>query len=580
MSKSGTVITVASRVCAIAIVVAGLPLLWYGQVADAAMANAPIQFALHSGELRVTAVNTPEARRLVSVGDTIDTADLSSLQRVFPAIAALRGQATYRVHHDGTAINVTLQPPEPPSADQVGSRFRLPWVLVHLIVQSISLLVAALVLWRSPGAIAFFFAWFAAGAPIQIGAIAYLLVRVPDPLFTALIAASAVMFALGPTLALVEFAVLFPGGTVARATRWRRVLEAGLAVTLALYAADTYFTGVWRTQPHDLFFDTVVPLAATLLTLAIIIVKYAVTSGQDRRRVAWVLAGVAVSSVAYAAAGFPYSPLNEFPLAKHIAQALFSALPILLAYAILRHRVIDVGFALNRTLVYAMLTGTVLVGVSAVDWLSEHYIASTNASLALDALIAIAFGVALNRLHRWVEALVDRVFFRERHRAFSTIAARIRALDYAESSDTVDEALASEPARILRLGSAAVFRVTENGEFSRVAAIGWDAGSTVLPSEHVLLRTLRADERTIVLADREIGGPEFPSGAQQPDIAIPIGLRHQLLGCVIYGHREGDAILDPEECGLLEQLAHAASVAYDAIEATRWRNRALAFENA
>ena len=63
-TKRATVITVAARVCAIAIIIVGLPLLWYGPVANAAMANVPIQFALQSGELRVRAVNTPDAKRL------------------------------------------------------------------------------------------------------------------------------------------------------------------------------------------------------------------------------------------------------------------------------------------------------------------------------------------------------------------------------------------------------------------------------------------------------------------------------------------------------------------------------------
>lgn len=83
--------------CAIAIVLIGLPLLWYGPiVAYSGMANVSIQFALHSGELRVTAINTPELRRRVSVGDI-----------AVPLFSGndLLGIAFYGRHRNGTAID-------------------------------------------------------------------------------------------------------------------------------------------------------------------------------------------------------------------------------------------------------------------------------------------------------------------------------------------------------------------------------------------------------------------------------------------------------------------------------------------
>ncbi|HTL20073.1 MAG TPA: hypothetical protein VL220_05115 [Steroidobacteraceae bacterium] len=46
---------------------------------------------------------------------------------------------------------------------------------------------------------------------------------------------------------------------------------------------------------------------------------------------------------------------------------------IILTYAVLRHRVIDVGFVISRTLVFAVFTGLLLVLFAVVEWLVDHF---------------------------------------------------------------------------------------------------------------------------------------------------------------------------------------------------------------
>ena len=53
-----------------------------------------------------------------------------------------------------------------------------------------------------------------------------------------------------------------------------------------------------------------------------------------------------------------------------VSDALVGAAMLILAYAILRHRVIDVGFAVNRALVFAVFTGLLLVSFGIVEWWS------------------------------------------------------------------------------------------------------------------------------------------------------------------------------------------------------------------
>lgn len=570
--------TLAARFMAIAILVFVVPLFWY-QTLEPQTLTGPISFALPEiagfgdNASHVVTVNDPKLRREISPGDTIDTPPMSRTgMRI--SLGILQAPTTIQVHHDGTIRRVTLSP-TPVSTPGNASALDAVRLMITLLLGTTVMLIASAILWRKPGEMAFFFAWFAVGAPIYAPLIARLALNTPEFVFHAIYTLALLACGLGPTLALTAFALRFPEGKITAAEqRWARPIDAAVFVTLAIYAVDA-----WKPMSFGWIFANAVPFAATAMTLAIVIAKFGMSAGEKRQRISWALFGVAVSSVGYALAGNPDSYLYNVPIASNIASLLVAALPLFLGYAILRHRVMDIGFALNRSLVYACVTAVIVIGISAVDWLSGRYLAGTKISLALDAAIAITFGVALNRIHSRIERGVDRVLFRERHRAWTRVDSRIRALDFAETSDTVDAALVDEAAQVLRLTSAAVFRSGESGDFVRTSAIGWEDGATALPREHLLLRTMRSEERTVALTEHEIEGPEFPRGGHRPDIAIPIGMRHQLLGCVIYGHRQGDTTLDPEERALLERLAHAASVAYDAIEAANWRNRALMFES-
>jgi hypothetical protein len=82
----------------------------------------------------------------------------------------------------------------------------------------------------------------------------------------------------------------------------------------------------------------------------------------------------------------------------------------------------------------------------------------------------------------------------------------------------------------------------------------------------------------VVLADAGIREDTFPAGNARPDIAIPIVVRHEFLGLALYGRRNDDAPLDPEEREMVGRLVAAAALAYDAIEAAEWRRRALALQ--
>jgi GAF domain-containing protein len=262
------------------------------------------------------------------------------------------------------------------------------------------------------------------------------------------------------------------------------------------------------------------------------------------------------------------------------SQCLETALALALAYAVFKHRVLDVGFVLNRTAVYAAMTTLVIAFVGFIDWFASRLINEQHAALAIEALLTIAFGFALNWIHGRLESVLDRVVFRQRYVAETRVNYRIEALAFAESIAAVDEALAGDAAQILNLSSAAVFgRFSQTAPFRRSAATGWSTESiTSLDHDSLIVRTLRALERPLFLDDAAVVPPGVPDGELRPILAIPILAQHELIGLVFYGNHHDGASPDPEEVSLLARLTSAAANAYGAVEAREWRERAHALE--
>lgn len=566
-----------------AITLALLALTYASFFAPVARMAFGLQVVPDGANARVTVVKpgSDPAREGVRPGDVIDLGALSLSDRYRLQIdrSPAGTPLTLQVMRAGTVRTITIHAVK--SAGTLGLRGGA-FIAATLVGATISLLVVALVVARRPSLATASLVLYGAGAPQSFYVIA-LFGSLPDPLFGAVAVIGSLVVALLPLWALLPFIVRFPETpqtTQARTTA--RVADAIFLLAVIVFGIQAVDEPLaYRTWGA---FDT----WSTYLAFAMIVVftafAYRRTVGEQRRRVGWVLAGFIVTAAAYTV--FAIADVAALVTGQNLEVVLDAsilgqiALPIALGYAILRHRVLDIGFALNRTMVYGVMTALVVIVVSLVDWLTARLLSRERVALAVEALLTVGFGVTLNWLHGRTERLIDRVVFRARHLAEKRTEYRIGALDFATSTDLVDQAVALEAPRILDLHSAAVFRRSaENEPFLRAAATGWsDDDASEMSVNSLLVSTLRSLERPVVLDDAAIHDDRFPRGAGRPALAIPIVSQHELIGFALFGNHRDGALPDPEEISLLARLCRAAGNGYAMVEARRWREHAAALE--
>jgi hypothetical protein len=511
----------------------------------------------------------------VRPGDAVDVESLGLVRRIRLEAGAPPGTTfTVRIRSDGVWSTHTLTAYHAPSRPFVQT-----WAFLFDV--TVGGLIVGVVAFRRPSLATAALVFWSANAITSLGA-ATLFLWLPDPFFSIWAVLSLTIFTSWPAIALVPFITRFPRPADTRDARLR--VAAGDALFWVYGCASLFeFLNeplILRSWPQ---FDTFMIYFSTIASVAFAALAFAAVRGEDRRRIGWVIAGYVIASIG--SLGFNlldsivYSTRSTsgesawFVVAISTAVLAEVAFPIALAYAVLRYRVLDIGFVVNRAIVYAFVTATIVVVISFVDWLSGKLISESRIAVAAEAAVTIAFGVALHAVHSRIEKFVDRFIFRARYVAERRMQSAIDALAFATSERAIDLALVEEATTILSLRCAAVYRMSEtSGDFRLCETVGWpEASASSLDENSLLVRTVRAQERTLFIADLGVVDPTLPAGEHGPTVAVPIATQHTVLGIALYGNDREGASPDPEILGLLGRLCSSAATAYSNVESRALR---------
>ena len=232
--------------------------------------------------------------------------------------------------------------------------------------------------------------------------------------------------------------LLFPTGRLP-SPRWRPVLwgTAGSVVlfTLASWLSpetnDLRLTSV--RNPLGLeseimgllyeFFNYTFPLLIVASGTAVI-VRFRRSRGDERQQLKWFAYAVAVMIVVFVI-WFSFTLVGLVAPTSLLYEVPLIGLPVATGIAILKYRLYDIDFIVNRTLVYGSLTALlVVIYFVGIVLLQRLFVAltgqqSTLAVVASTLLIAALF----NPLRRSIQSFIDRRFYRRKYDARKALEA-------------------------------------------------------------------------------------------------------------------------------------------------------------
>jgi hypothetical protein len=474
-------------------------------------------------------------------------------------------------HADGSHSTVLLRPDAVQYLPTTNDKLALLARLTGLLVMT---LAGALMVWARPGLMTWsLLAGFVSGFPVRIYA-DYFLAYAAGPHSSLLSAVPPITLSL--TVAYATFAFTFP--RVTSLWDWRKKVGGVLAfLAWAVYLISAAHVApferpVIAPAPYQAW--ALVTLVSLLSAAAAFLRGYRRADDQTKARLRWALLGMSIAVASFAL----YLTLFAFPFAMTsslsgsmltpgnwvLAIASGVLFPISFGYAVLRERVVDVQFAMSRTLVFGAVSTLVLTFLTVVHWLLARIIEHSGIAFGLEGLAAIGLGLVLHRASHQINMLVDLVLFRRHHAAEETLRRVTAALPFAKDGQSITEALVVEPIRSLRLASAALFqRDSADGPLRRVRAHGWEQGHLeTLRADDFLVRYLQAEHEPLRLTDPPALPSDTPEGAASPVLAVPIFNDRTLMAVALYGAHTNHTLPDPDEIRLLHELAKASAASY------------------
>jgi hypothetical protein len=289
-----------------------------------------------------------------------------------------------------------------------------------------------------------------------------------------------------------------------------------------------------------------------LLSLIAVVFTAATCSAAERARVTWASLPIGLLFATEAATNVTFST-TVAPGISHVAEivvnyAIFIA-PLGLAYTVLNRRLLDIGFAVNRAMVYSGVS-VLVVGMFVIfEWALGEWLgtASHAANIAISAGFALLLGFSIRAIHKRVDATLDYLFFRKRHEDEKAIR------EFAHDAGFVTDArvVIERAAEVLRdhADAATVEFALDNGS---------GRYGTVSENDPAIV-TLRAQHRTLDLhgMNTQLRG----------EFAFPMVARGRLLGALVLGPKRSGESYMPDESDAILQLAHGVGTTLDVLTA-------------
>jgi len=499
----------------------------------------PTPIAVGACDLVVGSMATGGASVGLDRNDLIAGTLLDVPTRTFLTTGSARVGSSFSIPvlRDGWSATVTVSLPTAP-----------PWTywLIAILSKLVIYCVGALVLWRGRDSAAFFFG-------ISSLAISVAIYPTPSSVLASGLQIAYVVVArsFADIAALSLFLMVEYLSRTALSARWIVTLRAIVIAGVLVGVADNIFSTIARVRTgcvnpvlaaaHPIAYMAVLAVTLVALTLA-----YFRSSGETRARLRWIYVSTFVGFtgvLAYLGGQVFNRPIPAYPILNVTAVAI----PIGYAYAILRHRVIDVGFAINRAIVFTAMTTLVVMAFALLSGVLERAAVGPRESVALQVAVALVLALSFNALQKRVESGIDQLFFRRKHQAQAELTLLGDEIPFMHGEDVMLERVVATVRRELGSSGVAVFHRHPDSDYSSERSDGAPFPQSVPIDDPAFVR-LRTYLRDVDLSDVE-------SSLGKAGIAFPLAVQGRLSGALVVGPRQSDEAYDPDERSIVRALA-------------------------
>jgi len=245
----------------------------------------------------------------------------------------------------------------------------------------------------------------------------------------------------------------------------------------------------------------------------------------------------------------------------------------LIAYVILRYKLLDINIIIRKGLVYFPLTGIIASVYLFTIFILERLLRGALGISLVAILIAIGIAFVFQPLRDYLQRRIERLFFRERFDYYQTLRefAR-RVVTILDLNELIDSTMniVSETMQTDKVG---VFLIDKDGFYLK--------GFTGLKESNLSQFKLKKDNPLVIwlgkngkilARDRMSVFSEFKSLRKRgigdlemlkAELFVPLKFKDNLVGIVVLGRKLSESVYYEEDLALLSPMADQAAIAFE-----------------
>ena len=364
-------------------------------------------------------------------------------------------------------------------------------------------------------------------------------------------------------VAIVYFSFQFPHDAPDRVPAWLRRMAhllfglfACIAIVTVLERLEILVGSLVVSNPMS----RALAISSSLLSIAGLLYSFRRAEGEMRQRVLWVALSLGLIFLTYASANLGVNQLIGDEVFTLLQLAAVVAGYLGLSYACLRLRVFDFSFAVNRALVYGVVSVALLVTFGVLEWLVHHLVdfEERQKNALVDAAVALALYLSFHKVRHTVEHFIEGLFFHQWHVKEAALRRFISQAAHITKANALTEAFGDALQRFCDDAPWALYRVQDDGNYRRAAGSMPEAPPQIDANEPMVL-SLRAAPGAC--ARGEAGS------VLSAELALPMSHRGQLDGFVLLGRKARKTAYRPDEVAQLEFASHQIGLDLHALHA-------------
>lgn len=319
---------------------------------------------------------------------------------------------------------------------------------------------------------------------------------------------------------------------------------------------------IWALLPPGLR-NVLAWLITFVLAVVILARNYRRNDPAQRNRIRIIAAAFAVYTLGLIAGTLFFVGLIEDEFEAYLDVLLTVtqvAAPVLFVYAMLRHKLFDFNFAVNRTLVYATVSFILLAGFGLAEWAVEHLIPEEwhKAGPLWSAGIALGLFLIFHRIRDFVEHHIEGLFFRSWQRKEEALNAFVSSASYFEDAGKLASATVEAFRQFAGTDQVALYWRGPGEFFESLPGSG-----AACPAR------IEADDPALVRArhDRAAVSVRGAGSLLAFDLVLPIIEHGRLCGLIAVGDKPDAPSYRPDEIEIMAASARLVGLDLLAIRA-------------